>query len=148
MIRTRVLPLALLLTISSACTVVDVRDDEGRIGVRSDGLIDGFATVGWANDPSFLRAELLDGRSDGALALLDLWYLARVEVGAAGASVGVGPFDVGIGTLFYEPRSPAARSGSGHSGHSAHSSDAWPCDCEDVVTTKTTTASTSSSPDE
>ena len=54
---------------------------------------------------------MLDGRSDGAIALVDLWYLARVELGMAGASVGVGPFDFGIGTLFYEPESPAPWSG-------------------------------------
>ena len=124
----RLAPLALALVALSACTVVDVRDDEGRVGVRSDGLIDGFATVGWAKDPSFLRAELFDGRSDGALALIDLWYLARVEVGAAGASVGVGPFDVGVGTLFYEPRSPAGRTSG------STSDDGWPCDCEEIVT--------------
>ncbi len=93
-----------------ACTVMDVRDDSRHVGVRSDGMVDGFATVGWAEDPSFFRVEVLDGRSDGALALVDLWYLARVEVGAAGASVGVGPFDAGIGTLFYDPVSPAVPS--------------------------------------
>ncbi len=124
--RPRVLVLVVLLAAAaSGCTVVDVRNDSRRVGVRSDGLIDGFATVGWANDPSFLRAELFDGRSDGALALVDLWYLARVELGLAGASVGVGPFDVGVGTLFYEPRSPA-----GTAVDDRDRDDDFDCDCE------------------
>lgn len=118
----------LLASVTAACTVVDVRDDTGRVGVRADGLIDGFATAGWADDPSFLRAELFDGRSKGALALVDLWYLARVELGLAGASIGVGPFDVGVGTLFYEPRSPAVPSdGHEEDGDEVEFPD---CDCE------------------
>lgn len=99
--------LALPLFASSGCTVMDVHSSEQRAEVHSHGLIDGFASFGFAEDPSFFKVEVLDGRSEGALALVDLWYLARVEVGLAGASVGVGPFDIGIGTLFYEPRSPA-----------------------------------------
>lgn len=92
---------------TTGCTVVDVHSSNQRAEVHSHGLVDGFASFGFAEDPSFLKVEVLDGRSDGALAMVDLWYLARVEVGLAGASVGVGPFDLGIGTLFYEPRSPA-----------------------------------------
>ncbi len=102
---------SLAALLSAGCTVVDVRgpSDGGPVrGIRSEGLVEGYATYGWARDPSFLKLELLDGRSPGALASVDLWYLARVEVGLAGASVGVGPFDVGLGTLFYEPVSPAA----------------------------------------
>ncbi|MFG0318585.1 MAG: hypothetical protein ACF8XB_15020 [Planctomycetota bacterium JB042] len=126
--RPRPLASALLLAVvATGCTVVDVRNDSRRVGVRSDGLIDGFATVGWAKDPSFLRAELFDGRSDGALALVDLWYLARVELGLAGASVGVGPFDVGVGSLFYEPRSPA-----GTAVDDRGRDDDFDCDCEPI----------------
>lgn len=94
-------------SLTSGCTVMDVHPSHERAEVHSHGLIDGFASFGFADDPSFLKVEVLDGRSDGALAMVDLWYIARVEIGMAGASVGVGPFDFGIGTLFYEPRSPA-----------------------------------------
>ena len=35
-----------------------------------------------------------------------LWKLFRLEVGALGFGVGVGPFDFALGTLFYEPELP------------------------------------------
>lgn len=96
-----------LLALTSACTVVDVHPSDERAEVHSHGLIEGFASVGFAEDPSLLKVEVFDGRSDGAIFLLDAWHLFRVEVGLLGAALGVGPFDVGVGTLFYEPRSPA-----------------------------------------
>ena len=108
---------SLMALFSAGCTVVDVRGSdhcEDVHGIRSEGLVEGYATYGWARNPSFVKLELLDGRSPGALASVELWYLARVEVGLLGASLGVGPFDVGLGTLFYEPVSPAAPRGAGH----------------------------------
>jgi len=100
--------LVLLCGLLAGCTLIDVRTDPDKTGIRSDAFIDAFATVGWAEDPSFLEIQLLGGRSRGALFMLDLWYLARLEIGLLGASVGLGPLDVGFGLLFYSPRSPAA----------------------------------------
>lgn len=100
------LSLPALLSVTG-CTVIQIDAGTDARGVRAEGLVDGYATVGWATDPPFVRLDLLRGRSPGALAAVDLWYLARAEVGLLGASAGVGPFDFGIGTLFYEPRSPA-----------------------------------------
>ena len=35
-----------------------------------------------------------------------VWKLFRLEVGLAGVAVGIGPLDIGLGVLFYEPRLP------------------------------------------
>ncbi|GEM_PF-2021854 len=122
----------LMIVLSPACRVIDLRVDPARTGVDSDALIEGYATVGFADDPSFLRVDVLDGNSAGSIFYFELWYLLRLEVGLVGASVGVLPFDVGIGTLFYHPRSPSAphfdqhdewdldAPGHGHGGHGHH----------------------------
>jgi len=62
--------------------------------------------VGFRADEEVFSLRLLDGRSDGALGELVVWKLLRVEVGLLGAAVGLGPFDVALGTFFYEPRVP------------------------------------------
>lgn len=110
MIHRRLAGLLLLSLAPTACTVVNVRGGPGA-ELHSNGLVEGFASAGWADDPALLRVDVLDGRSPGAIARLDLWYLARFELGMAGVSAGVGPLDFGIGTLFYDPTSPT-RSGN------------------------------------
>ena len=35
-----------------------------------------------------------------------IWKLARLEVGLAGVAIGLGPVDLAIGCLFYEPCMP------------------------------------------
>ena len=62
--------------------------------------------MGLREEDNFLRLELFDGQSDGALAELSIWKLLRLEVGLLGLGVGVGPFDLALGTLFYEPEVP------------------------------------------
>ncbi len=100
--------LALLLALlAPACVVIDVTADRESGGLRSDGLIGGHATAGWPADDSLLKLGLLDGRNDGAIFLLQVWKLVRVEVGLLGLSVGIGPLDAGVGILFYDPEPPA-----------------------------------------
>lgn len=100
--------LTLLITLTGACRVLDVQTDPNATGIRSDALIEGYATFGFADDPSIVRVDVLDGPSRGGIFYFELWYLLRVELGLAGFAVGVGPLDFGIGTLFYHPRSPSA----------------------------------------
>jgi hypothetical protein len=98
------LPLAAL---SAACTVTRVSAAEGGPSrIESDGLIEGHAAVGIREEDDFFRLELLDGQSEGALAEVSLWKLFRLEVGALGVGLGIGPFDLALGTLFYEPSVP------------------------------------------
>jgi hypothetical protein len=102
----RPLVCALLTLALSGCTVTRVGAEDGPPRVQSRGLLDGHAAVGIRDEDDFLRLRLLDGASDGSLGEVVLWKLFRLEVGALGASVGIGPFDFALGTLFYEPEVP------------------------------------------
>jgi hypothetical protein len=107
-LASRLAPLALLLALlAPACVVIDVTADHEAGGFKSTGLIGGYATAGWPGDDSLLKLGLLDGRSDGAIFLLQVWKLLRVEVGLLGLAVGIGPLDAGVGILFYDPEPPA-----------------------------------------
>ena len=104
----------LMVVLLPACRVFDLRADPARTGVDSDALIEGYATIGFADDPSFFRGDVFDGNSAGSIFYLEVWYLLRFELGLVGVSFGALPFDVGIGTLFYHPRSPVAPQLDGH----------------------------------
>lgn len=99
-----VLPLAAAL--SAGCTVTAVGAEDAPPRVEARGLIEGHAAVGLRDEDDFLRLRVLDGTSDGSLGELVIWKLLRLEVGALGAGVGIGPFDLALGTLFYEPEVP------------------------------------------
>jgi hypothetical protein len=100
------LVVALVAVPLSACTVTAVGAEDSPPRVESNGLIDGHAAFGLRSEREFLRLRVLDGESDGTLGELVLWKLLRLEVGALGLGIGVGPFDVALGTLFYEPEVP------------------------------------------
>ncbi len=94
---------ALLL---SACTVTRVGSEDAPPRIESSGLLEGHAAVGMRDEDEFFRLRVLDGESEGALGEVVLWKLFRLEVGALGLGVGIGPFDLALGTLFYEPEVP------------------------------------------
>src|SRR5262249_4471516 len=96
----RTLPLALGVALLSACTITSMRPESGPPRIESDGLLEGHAAFGWRAEDRFLRVEALEGDSDGAFFDFVLWKLFRLEVGALGLAVGVGPFDLALGTLF------------------------------------------------
>ena len=89
-----------------ACTVTRVGAEDGPPRIESRGLIEGHAAIGIRDEDDFFRLRLLDGQSDGALAEVTLWKLLRLEVGALGAGIGIGPFDLALGVFFYEPEVP------------------------------------------
>ena len=89
-----------------SCTVVRGTAEGEAPQIRFEGVFDGYAGFGWPESDSLIRLDVLDGRSSGSVAYLEIWRLLRLEVGLAGVAIGIGPFDVGIGTLFYEPKSP------------------------------------------
>ncbi len=95
-----------LVFAATSCTVVSVRSSSNPAGVRADGIVDGHAVVGWRDEKQALRMDLFDGTSSGAVFELVLWKLARLELGLAGFGVGVGPFDVALGALWYDPHMP------------------------------------------
>lgn len=97
------LPLLLLLP---SCTVVRSTASGRPPQVRFEGLLDGYAGFGFPEADSLLTLDVLEGRSEGSIAYLEIWRLFRLELGIAGAAIGIGPFDFGIGTLAYEPASP------------------------------------------
>ena len=91
---------------ASSCTLVHVHSRGEPSRIESSGLIDGHAAVGIRDTHRVLHIDLFDGSSPGAIGEVVLWKLARLEVGLAGLAVGLGPFDLALGTLFYEPRLP------------------------------------------
>lgn len=99
----RTLAFILCAALLGGCTVTDFHEHDGLAGIRSRGLINGHAAVGFTEDPPILDGRLFDGRSPGTLLLLDVWHLLRLEVGFVGAAVGVGPIDLGLGLLAYRP---------------------------------------------
>src|SRR5262245_13242001 len=90
----------------SGCTVTSVGAKGGPPRVESNGLLEGHAAVGLRADDGIFRLLVFEGESDGAVGELVLWKLFRLEVGALGLGIGVGPFDLALGTLFYEPEVP------------------------------------------
>ena len=92
------------------CTLMAVGSEDEPARLESRGLIDGHAAVGIRDEDELIRVDLFDGESDGALCEIVLWKLFRLEVGALGVGVGVGPFDLALGTFFYEPELPRMQS--------------------------------------
>ena len=103
----RHLSLALALILSPACTLVAIDSEDDPPGVQARGLVDGHVAFGLRQENHVLHFDLFDGTSSGAIGELVIWKLFRAEVGLAGASLGLGPVDLALGTLFYDPRLPA-----------------------------------------
>ncbi len=94
------------LPILSSCTLIRVRSHDHPPSLQASGLIEGHLAFGMNAETRIVDLDLFDGRSSGAIAELVVWKLFRLEVGIAGVAVGVGPVDVGLGVLAYEPRMP------------------------------------------
>ena len=99
-----VLSLLLCGLLAAGCTVLKV--DSSDSGWESDAVISGHLTAGWPDDQAVIELDLLQGHNDGAILWFNVWKLFRVEIGLVGASVGVGPLDIGFGVLFYEAYPP------------------------------------------
>ena len=89
------------------CTLIDVRTAEDPARLESDALINGLLSVGMPESGSLFVAQVFDGRSPGAFLSLELWPIARLEAGLVGATIGLGPIDLGLGIGPYRPVSRA-----------------------------------------
>ncbi len=126
----RHLPLLALVPLVSACTITSIGSEDAPPRVEAEGLIEGHAAFGWRDERRLLELELLDGSSHGAVAELKLWRLLRIEVGLLGIGLGVGPVDLALGTLFYEPEVPRMTSQRGASSGAASGVATTSEDCE------------------
>ncbi len=115
----RLLPL-LLVGLAPGCTIVSVGSENDPPRVQSNGLVDGHVAFGLREEDDIIELDLFDGRSPGAVGEITLWKLFRAEVGLAGASVGVGPVDVGLGAVFYDPCVPRMQKTESHHEHVEH----------------------------
>jgi hypothetical protein len=101
----------------SACTLVTVNSEASPPHVKVQGLVDGHIAFGIRDQDQLIHADLFDGTSPGAIGELVLWKLLRVEIGVVGAAVGVGPIDVALGVLAYNPRIPRMEGAKGDDDH-------------------------------
>ena len=84
------LSLAFATLSTSGCTITSVGAEDAPPRVEAEGLIEGHAAFGFRDEDRFVRLEVLDGSSDGALAEFTLWRLFRLELGALGLGIGLG----------------------------------------------------------
>lgn len=118
MLLNRILASALIAPlVLSACTLVTVNSESSPPHVKVRGLIDGHLAFGIRDEDQIIHADLFDGASPGAIGALSLWKLLRVEIGVVGAAVGVGPIDVALGVIAYNPRIPRFEGANGEHDH-------------------------------
>lgn len=103
----RTVLLLTIVSLASGCTILRVDSgNEGGPIWHARGVVDGHLAVGWLDNDRLLNFQLFGGRSSGTLTEFQVWKLLRIEVGAVGLSLGLGPLSVGVGTLFYDPAIP------------------------------------------
>lgn len=97
--------LALSLALTS-CAILAVDSGSRPPRLQSEGIVDGHVAFGVRDERHAFHAKLFDGSSSGSIAEIVIWKLFRAELGLAGASLGIGPIDLGLGVLFYDPEIP------------------------------------------
>ena len=93
--------LGLVLPLAPACRV---HSGGGPPHISGTGLVRGHVALGIREEDQFLRFRA--SLSPDSLVEFSLWKLLRFDIGVVGASVGVGPIDVGLGVLFHDPYIP------------------------------------------
>ena len=94
----------------SACTVIDGGVGRDVQDWKVDGWGAAYADFGWPTNPDFLTADLVGPQNPGSVFSVQLWRILYFEVGLLGVSLGLGPLQVGAGTLFHRPAAPASMS--------------------------------------
>ena len=108
-VNLRIASVILVTLMLCSCTVIRARpSDAPGLGIEASGLIDGYATLGFSDEERLLSIKALGGSNRGAVAEFALWKLLYLEVGLAGAAIGVGPIQVGLGSFLYSPQAPVS----------------------------------------
>ena len=98
-----------ILSLTAGCFSPGMKSTDDPVGLKYEGLGSAYVAFGpeiiGESDTRFIRGGLL-GRATrpGEWVSLDVWPLFGVGVGLAGARIQLLPFEVGAGTLWYEPR--------------------------------------------
>jgi hypothetical protein len=92
----------------SACTVFDGGVGRDVQDWKIDGWGAAYADFGWPTNHVFLTGDLVGPQNPGSIASFQLWRLFYVEFGLIGISLGLGPLQIGAGTLFHRPEAPAS----------------------------------------
>ncbi|MCZ6596537.1 MAG: hypothetical protein O7B99_02755 [Planctomycetota bacterium] len=123
-LRLLAVPLAASLILAqSSCTIVSVGSEDSPPRIESRGLIESHVAVGIRDEDHLLHARVFNGHSPGSIGELVIWRLFRLEVGLAGAAIGVGPLDIALGVLFYDPQVPDTIGERDHDDHDEHDHD-------------------------
>lgn len=90
------------LAFSPGCRV---HSHSGPPRIVGTGIVRGHAALGIREQDELLNLHV--SLNPNRLLEFSIWKLVRLEVGVVGASVGVGPFDLGLGALLYDPYVPS-----------------------------------------
>ena len=82
---------------------------------KIDGWGAAYADFGWPTNEVFLTADLVGPQNPGSVFSVQLWRILYFEFGLLGVSLGLGPLQAGVGTLFHRPAAPASMDNPFHS---------------------------------
>ncbi len=108
--RSHLIPLlcALLLT-TAGCISLSVGTKDNPDRLQMEGLANAYVSVNGIHsyDGNILYLGLFSkANRDGEIVSFELWPLTGIGVGLVGVRLQLLPLEIGVGTLFYNPRAP------------------------------------------
>jgi hypothetical protein len=85
---------------------VTVGTEKSPVGIKSDGVINGYATCNGfrSYDRDLIEIGVLGDDRWGNFASVDVWPIGGVGLSFFGARVKLLPFELGIGVFGYDPK--------------------------------------------